>query len=612
MQAPRPPRRVVLAVTATLLAATPLAQAADPVSYTVALPKSGDDALDTALNDASNLVALRESAPAGPFALVMRAQQDIPRLNTALQSFGYYKARIDIRIDNRPLDDPALPDLLAAAPAEPAQKVAVTVDLGPRFHIGRVTLDGSVPPDIAAKLGLQTGEPATATSVLAAQARLLGALRDAGYALAKVDLPPATLHPQDNALDVTFQVATGSVLDIGPIRFTGLENTNEDFLRRRLLLQQGQQYSPQAIEQARADLAAIGVFSVVRAEPADQPDVDGQLPVTFAVTERPLHAVDLGAAYSTDLGVNLTAGWHDRNLFGNAEQLNLTGAIQLGGSAVQKPGYLANAQFIKPDFLTRDQALEFDLGAVKQSLEAYDQRAVTEKALLSRKLPPHWTVGIGVAGEQEEITQEGISARYNLLGLPLTVKYDNSNSLLDPTSGIRAALLLTPTASFSNGTTFFSIAQLSASTYLDLAGNGRSVVALRGLVGQVFGVNNQFALPPDQRFYAGGSNTVRGYRYQSIGPQFSDNKPTGGTAVSAATIEYRQRILDHFGVVGFVDAGQVTASGAPFTSNWRAGVGIGARYYSSFGPLRLDVAVPLNRLPGGDAFELYVGIGQAF
>ena len=131
------------------------------------------------------------------------------------------------------------------------------------------------------------------------------------------------------------------------------------------------------------------------------------------------------------------------------------------------------------------------------------------------------------------------------------------------------------------------------------------------MVGKVSGTG-VFGLPPDQRFYAGGSATVRGYRYQTLGPQFADRRPTGGTAVSAGSIEFRQRIYSSFGIVGFVDLGQVSSTGAPFTSNWHAGAGVGARYYTSIGPIRLDVAVPLNKLPGGDSLELYVGIGQAF
>ena len=134
---------------------------------------------------------------------------------------------------------------------------------------------------------------------------------------------------------------------------------------------------------------------------------------------------------------------------------------------------------------------------------------------------------------------------------------------------------------------------------------------MRGLVGQVSGAG-VFDLPPDQRFYAGGSATVRGYRYQTLGPQFPDGTPTGGTAISAGTVELRQRILGNYGFATFLDVGQVTSNGEPFTSNWHAGAGIGARYYTSIGPIRVDFAVPLNKLPGGDSFEVYIGIGQAF
>ena len=155
------------------------------------------------------------------------------------------------------------------------------------------------------------------------------------------------------------------------------------------------------------------------------------------------------------------------------------------------------------------------------------------------------------------------------------------------------------------------VAALVGASGVHVGQDDLGVEAARGLVGQASGVG-VFGIPPDQRFYAGGSATVRGYRYQTLGPQFPDEKPTGGTAISTGTVELRQRILGNYGVVGFVDVGQVSANGAPFTSNWHAGTGVGARYYTPIGPIRLDVAVPLDKLPGGDSFELYIGIGQAF
>jgi translocation and assembly module TamA len=386
---------------------------------------------------------------------------------------------------------------------------------------------------------------------------------------------------------------------------------HESFVRRRLLLHPGERFSPAAIAKAQQDLQSLGVFSVVRIVPADHLDPDGTLPITVEATERPLHAVDAGVAYSTDLGINFNLGWHDRNLFGNAEQLNLTAAMNLGGNSVVAPGYQFGAQFIKPDFLARDQSLEIDLQAVKQDLQAYNQTALIEKFLLNRKLSPDWTFSYGVSGEQETIEQEGVTRHYQLVGLPLTLKFDNTNSLLDPTRGVRAAFTAIPTGALGSNDTGFLVLQAAGSTYLDLSGNGRSVLALRGLVGEVPGTNT-FSLPPDQRFYAGGSATVRGFKYQSIAPLFPDGNPIGGTAIDAATVEFRQRLFGDFGAAAFVDAGQVSAAHLPFTGKPRVGAGLGLRYYTAIGPIRLDVALPVNRPTHSDAFELYIGLGQAF
>ena len=222
--------------------------------------------------------------------------------------------------------------------------MAVAFDPGPLFHLGRVTIEGEVPAAARDQLGLAPGAPAVAADVLAAQQRLLTAIREAGHPLAKVELPPVDLHPGEHLLDVTFRVTEGPYADIGAIQITGLKTVNEDYVRRRLLLRSGQRYSPTQLQAAREDLAGIGVFSVVRIEPGEHVDPDGTIPILIDVTERPLHSVDVGAAYSTDLGVNATVGWHHRNLFGNAEQLNLTAGIQLGGNAERK----ARLQFRHP------------------------------------------------------------------------------------------------------------------------------------------------------------------------------------------------------------------------------------------------------------------------
>jgi len=589
-----------------------VATAADPQPYTVEIAPSGDAALDQALRDSSNLVSLRENAPVGPFALVSRARDDQGRFESALNSYGHYAARVAVQVAGRSLDDPTLPAVLEAATAPVFVAVAITP--GPVFRLRRVTLEGPVPQEVRAALGVAPGAPALAAEVLAGQGRMLDALRSRGYALAKVDTPIATLDPAAQSLDVAYKVEAGPQVDLGPISVDGLQRVDSGFVRRRLLVRQGERFDPAKIERARQDLTQLGVFSTVRSRAADKVDAAGQLPLAFDFTERPRHAVGATAAYSTDLGASVGATFQHRNLFGQAEQLNLGVAVtQLGGSASRGVGYNATASLLKPDVLARNQSVQVSLQAIKENLDAYDRTAILGGITLSRKFSQVWTASVGLQAQQSLITQEGVRRSYTLLALPIGLRYDSTGTegLFEPTHGIKAAATATPTYDLSGPSSTFTILQAQASTYVNLAAPGRSVLAVRGLVGSVQGATT-FQLPPDQRFYAGGGGTVRGYKYQSIGPKFHDNRPVGGTAVTAGTVEFRQRFGESFGAAVFVDAGQVDSSSAPFGGNLRAGAGVGARYYTPIGPIRLDVAVPLNKQRGDDTLELYIGIGQAF
>ena len=605
---------------AALLPASQPAYAADPQPYKVTIVATEDKALDDALSAGSQLATLAEKAPVGPFALVTRAKGDVERLRKILESFGYYDARITIAIDGAPVDDTSIVDRLNALPAGISARAEITIERGPLFHLGRVAIDGNVPGDAREKLGLAPGQPAVASDVLAAGAKLLTALQEDGYALAEVDPPNAILDPAGQTLDIAFAARPGRIARIGTIDLAGLESVNEGFVRRRLLLHSDDLFQPSKIEATRQDLVSLGVFSGVSAHAGTEIAPDGTIPITFDFQERPLHAVGASIAYSTDLGGSIKATWSDRNLFGDAEQLNLSaGATGFGGTAEKDLGYNLQAQLIEPDFLIRDQSLEFDLGALKQDLQAYSQRAVTAATALHRKITSELTGSIGISAEREQIVQEGIMRDYTLVGLPITIAYDRTgltDPLLDPSHGFKAALTVTPTESLGHQNASFLILQISGSSYFDLAefgfgDPGQSILAVRGLIGSVQGAS-QFQLPPDQRFYGGGSATVRGFKYQSIGPLFRDHNPIGGTAIDSATIEFRQRLFGDFGAAAFVDAGQVSAGSAPFGGTLRTGAGLGVRYYSPIGVVRADFAVPLNRPPGGDSFEFYIGLGQAF
>jgi translocation and assembly module TamA len=621
--------------------------AANPQPYEVDWISSGDKTIDSTLKLTSQLETLRKSAPVDPFGLIARARGDVTRLQTVLQSFGYYDGAITITINGRGLDSIGLGDALSALSKESDAHVRIDPTLGPLFHIGRIEIKGALPPGMRRKLPLAAGAPAVASDVLAAGSALQTALTDAGYAFAQVEKPVAYEEPARHVLNLTFPVTPGPRVRIGKIRIEGLKHVHESLVRRRLPVHGGERYDAAAIEKAREDLLTLGVLSTVSVT-LGKPDSEERVPITFDVQEAKRYTVGVSAAYSSDLGGSGGVNWSDRDVFGGGQQLDLSAtAINLGGSASTGLGYDAKLAYTIPDFRRREQSLSLSVEALRQELQAYAENGQITGALLSRKLSSLWSATAGLSYEHEVIGQpdatcpapsgasgsvSGISLcdysqirTYELLLLPMTALYDSTalaSPLEDPTHGFRISLYLTPTFSYSSSGTVFLVTEASLIHYLDLHElfardpPGRTVFATKFMVGLDEGAV-WYNLPPDERFYAGGSGTIRGYRYQSVGPQFQINGapsgiPEGGTTIQVADLELRQRVGTNFGFVVFADGGGVSQSARPFSGTFRVGLGTGVRYYTSIGPIRFDVAFPTQRRASDDRFEIYIGLGQAF
>lgn len=585
--------------------------AADPVHYQVTFAPTGNQELDGLLKQSSALVALRSKLPPAPFALIGRSRTDQDQFLIVLHSLGYDSGQIKILIDGMALDNPALLAYLNQLPARQDAQVNIAVDKGPLYSLGDIRISG-LPSGFTPDLKIHPGQSARAAPVLQARDQLTTALQNAGYAFAKVDEPYASANQTTHQLNISYAVHSGPRVDIGDISFSGLKRTNVAFLRRNINLNPGQPYSTIALENARNTLLGFGIFSSVTAMPAKTAQ-DGQVPIDFHVTELKRHTVSISASYATDTGFSIGTSWKDRNLFGQAESLTLSSAINgIAGNSTDSLGYDLKGVFIKPSYYVRNQTLTLSAEAVKESLTAYDRKGIILDGSLSRPITGNTSISYGLTFVNELVKQEGVSHTYVLAQFPIVFNWNNTNNLLEPTSGNKIALSLTPTYPVvGKRHRPFVILLANSSVYLPVEPKAWGVIAVHAVLGSIQGTS-QFNVPPDQRFYAGGSGTVRGYSYQTIGPLFPDDKPEGGLAIDAINFEFRQHVTKNIGIVPFVDAGQVSAGSRPFKGKMQVGYGLGFRYYTGIGPIRLDLAFPVRRTPGSGAFALYIGLGEAF
>ena len=582
------------------------------IRYRVTMPKTGNEALDSAIAANSSLEQLRSRVPVDAFGLVSRAIGESDNIRDALRSEGYYAGEWHVTLAGEAPETPGLADRLAARRGEEPVPVQIHVTPGPQYRLAtpRLELQGASAEE-AGPLDLKPGDPARAQPILDAEGKLVKALQDGGYPFARSQRR-VTVNHDTRQMDVVFQIASGPRAQFAMPEVTGQSRTRSDMLEKVVAPLAGQTYSQAKLDETRGKLLALGVFGTVRARAADRLDAAGALPVTYTVIERPLHAIGFSAAYETQYGPTFSTYWEQRNLWGGAEKLRLEAEVtRLGTSGgLDQAGGKIGAGLRTPWFLGREQTLDLQVAALRERPDAYDRDAFTLSALIERPITPKLTLSAGPQAELSQVRQDGATTDYQLLGLLGQLRWADVDSLLNPSRGIRATLMVNPIYSLGDSTVFTRL-RAQGSTYFDLSGDKGSILALRGVVGSIVGAGRS-GVPPDKRFYSGGGGSVRGYSYQSVGPRTSDDDPAGGLSLVEGTVELRQRVSGAWGMAAFVDAGSVTRDPTPAFSNLKLGAGLGVRYQTAIGPIRADVAIPLNKERGDSSFGFYLGIGQAF
>ena len=550
----------------------------------------------------STLEAERKKA-ANAAQISRRAGADADLLTELLRSQGYYDAAVEPRTERV---DGGLRVVLAAEPGQ--QYRFVTVDLPGLAAAG----------EDAAKLrnafGVKPGDPVIASDVIAAGAALTRALGQNGFAEAKIGEQQVEINHQTHFASLVLPVDPGPVARFGTIRVSGSPPFSARHVATIARFKRGDLFKQSKIEDLRRALIAT---TLVSSADIQLVPVNGGRVVDLAVKLEPApsHTIAGEVGYGTGQGARVEVSWTDRNFF------NPEGALTLRGVAGTRE-QLAAVQFRRSNFMRRDQVRNLQASAGHQKFDAYEARTILLSGNIERQSnfiwQKRWTWTYGAellaTDEQGAFSISGIKETRTFLiaALPLSLGYDGSDSLLDPTRGFRLSGRLSPELSAHGGEFTYARAQIDASTYRPLSDS--VVLAGRVRLGTIFGAS-AFDVAPSRRFYSGGGGSVRGYGYQQLGPNDVDGDPIGGRGLAEFGLETRIRLKQfggNFGIVPFFDGGSLTTRSLPNFSHWRLAAGVGVRYYSSFGPIRIDLGVPLNRQKGDGPVAVTVSLGQAF
>ncbi len=597
--------------------------------------ETDDSSLLQPLRDSSNLYRLRDQPPASGEGLARRAEMDLPRLVDTLWAEGFYDAAArayvagqEISLGGAGLDRAAAAaDRLIGKEAVP---VRIEIQPGALYRIGvlrffDVRTGRPLAPDLTAYriIRLKPGDPARANAIRAMQSRIINALRRESYPLAKVTKAEAYVRHDQRLVDVDVRVDPGEKAGFGAVSVSGARTFDPAIARSFIYVRRGDPITPERLAAMRKSLSQISIIGSTRILEADHLDPSGDLPVTVAITERKKHEINATALYSTVDGPTVSGQWADRNLLGGAERLSLGATVgvsaQDGGArnlnALLDPQRLigrGDIGFFKPALWGSRNDFLADFTAARDVAASYTAQFIDTTAAIRHRFSEEFYAQGGVEVTGGTSTDPFGRVDYTLAGATAALHYDTTDNALDPTKGVRASLTAVAYPTWLGSSINLFSAQAQVSTYYSLDEDGWYVLAGRVEVGGETGAP-VLAIPDNLRFFVGGGGTVRGYAYRSLSPLGPNNVPKGGESMFVASLEARLHVTQTIGVVPFCDAGAAYASSFPdFQQEMRYACGLGLRYYTGVGPIRLDLAAPIARRTGEAPVAFYIGVGQAF
>ena len=552
------------------------------------------------LAEKSSLITLRHRSPPSLEAFRQRVLNDIPILLSFLESEGYFDARISSLWEKKKENKKNL--------------ITLEVDLGIRYHIKNVKIISPhhLPSEVHLLLdeinlyALRKNLPFLNQSIQEAEKKILICLANHGYPFAKVKETKVIANEETHHVDILFFLDVGKQVFFGSFFVDGLESLSQNFILREISWIKGDPFDAHKVDQLRRTLMQTNLFDTVQIILDEKANTQNELSIRIKVKEGKKRFIGAGGRYASSEGFGIKGFWGHRNLFGHGEKNEIT---------IQKSRYKSYLQneFILPHLWRSHQTFTLMLEAIQEHPEAYKKRGAGGLAKISRSFSTYWTTSLGVSYEISHLEKNGDRKVYKMPSLPVSLGYNTLNDILDPTSGVKILWTVTPFPKVKGAREAFVPISLEHSIHHSLDKFSHNVLSAFLNIGFMPGGHRQ-TLPADKLFYVGGAGSVRGYGYQMAGPLDVNKKPQGGTSSFETGLEILTKIDSEFAAVAFVETGSVFENSYPnFSQKLYTGGGIGVRYYTTIGPLRLDFAIPFKRRAKIDnAFQIYVGLGQSF
>jgi translocation and assembly module TamA len=566
-------------------------------SYDIVFEGVQDSKLLKLIQSASQLEKLKNSPPSTLLGLKRRAEGDMANILQALHSQAYYGAQVHFSIDSN------------------HSRVIINIQPGcvypfAAFNIrylqnGEEISEEKLPCPISLEdLKVTLGAPALPETVLTAEDLLLDKLNLEGFAFASIKKRDAFADQQAKNVVVWLVVETGPLSYFGPLKITGLERVKEKFFYKKLRWCQGNLYNPKAIEKTQEALELSGLFRSVNITPAEKPADGNLVPIEISVLEGKQRSIGFGLNYTTSLGPGFTAEWEDRNILGEGQKLSIRTDIW---QKLQE----GSISYLIPDFKRQNQNLIWLIDYNHERTKSFTENATSFSGTIERKVNEYLRISYGGMYKRLRSQRSDFNGTFDLLKIPLQLRWSNADSILEPTKGGTVQLKIIPSFQIFHPQFTYCINTFTGTIYQALTKDKRHIFATKLMLGSIFGASRH-EIPPPERFYAGSESTLRGYHYLTVSPLRHD-KPLGGRFMFIYSLELRNRIGKNFGLVFFYDMGNVYMEPYPdFKHGILQSVGLGIRYYTPIGPIRLDLAVPLNKRHIDKPIEAYFSIGQSF